>query len=61
MEQEQESRDDLDGVMILLGKLSSISPPPRQSTPHIPTIFLRGRLLGRMAIVKFQILYSVSL
>lgn len=52
MEQEQESRDDLDGVMILLGKLSSIS-PPRQSTPHIPTIFLRGRLLGRMAIVKF--------
>lgn len=48
MEEEQESRDDLDGVMILLGKL-----PPRQSTPHIPTIFLRGRLLGRMAIVKF--------
>lgn len=50
--------DDLDGVMILLGKLSSIflcpfsinnpSPPPTTIFPR------RGPLLGQMASVKFK-------
>lgn len=49
--------DNLDGVMILLGKLSSIFFSPfsinNPSPPH-PTIFpRRGPLLGQMASVKF--------
>lgn len=49
--------DNLDGVMILLGKLSSIFFSPfsinNPSPPH-PTIFpRRGPLLGQRASVKF--------